>query len=1071
MTTPKKEEEPGSKADKYEPPGINFKAKLIGIEDVPEARGDKMCLESMGKLKAMVKEKGEHKQKIVINVSLEGIKVIDERTLGLNHTHEVHKISFISRDPTDKRAFGYVYGDEGHHKFYAIKTGQQADLLVLSLKELFEAVLELKREQMTVQKQKIEETTVYLQSSYDTPLGEPTQKKAENGGVVQEIISSEATDATYAVPDKSNMQDPEGVKMRALSNLVDLEKEVKTIQEGISNMSDFDLAFDALPSKNTADNPFTAGDPFAPAAAAPAPAASRAAPPPPASNTSQGSVDLFSVQTTPATQSSMSTSKSSDDLFAEFSDTFTSPTPQAAPGPPMPSQPPPPNPFGAGFGAAGMGGGGGGGGFGAGFGGGFGGQQAPGAFGGGGYQQPAPTAFQSTWGPPAPAPAQTQGGFGGFGGQPQQQQAPSDPFAAGGGNFDAFTLQPQSTAPPPGKPGDPARGKPDPFGDIGVLGSSKSTDASGKKAKDPFAGFKMAKPGEVTVPGLTTKQASGNLKPKLTLDIAAANDSAHDSSEEFSLPSPQEPPPPLPTNIEFNIETIEDSVKIHRHLHRHASKLHPKRWHLTSTHHSQVTLYHYYLFLRHRPPSSTSTLSFESQSETDSSKGPPSVSSTSSLSTPSPCMTRNPHSCPSKLATYSPLSEYKDEVTVNGNNHHTHPPTNDANMSTSNNNSSPNTVLHSTSETQTIPNAALSSHENSNHVNNKTLSNSVSSDSHNKSLEECNKLSTSSSPPPHGRALTPDCVNNKDEFADASMLSSSVPTNNSSFHALMNIHHAHLSSSVSNPSLYKTNATKIPVAVLPKHQDPFADDPFRRNNDPFTEDPFKSDDPFNSDTQDPFKSDTQDPFKSGTQDPFKSDTQDPFKSDTQDPFKSDTQDPFKSDTHDPFKSDTQDPFKSDTQDPFKSNTQDPFKSDTQDPFKSDSQDPFKSDTQDPFKSDTQDPFKSDTQDPFNSDTQDPFKSEGQSTAPEKIIAKEPGEKAVVVATSSENWADFSSDNRTENENNSFFKQNGGLTNISCDAWTDPFGAPAKADGTKGITTSDGQPLFDSSPFGDFDFSK
>ena len=60
--------------------GTNFKAKLIGIEPVPEARGDKMCQEAMVKLKAAVKTSREHKQKMVINVSLEGLKLLDEKT-------------------------------------------------------------------------------------------------------------------------------------------------------------------------------------------------------------------------------------------------------------------------------------------------------------------------------------------------------------------------------------------------------------------------------------------------------------------------------------------------------------------------------------------------------------------------------------------------------------------------------------------------------------------------------------------------------------------------------------------------------------------------------------------------------------------------------------------------------------------------------------------------------------------------------------------------------------------------------------------------------------------------------
>lgn len=60
--------------------GVDFKGKLIGIEEVPEPRGDKMCQVAMAKLKAGVRAAGDHKQRITINVALEGIKIIDEKT-------------------------------------------------------------------------------------------------------------------------------------------------------------------------------------------------------------------------------------------------------------------------------------------------------------------------------------------------------------------------------------------------------------------------------------------------------------------------------------------------------------------------------------------------------------------------------------------------------------------------------------------------------------------------------------------------------------------------------------------------------------------------------------------------------------------------------------------------------------------------------------------------------------------------------------------------------------------------------------------------------------------------------
>ena len=60
--------------------GVDFKAKLIGVEDVAETRGDKMCQIAMAKLKAGVKAAREHKQRITVNVSLDGIKIIDDKS-------------------------------------------------------------------------------------------------------------------------------------------------------------------------------------------------------------------------------------------------------------------------------------------------------------------------------------------------------------------------------------------------------------------------------------------------------------------------------------------------------------------------------------------------------------------------------------------------------------------------------------------------------------------------------------------------------------------------------------------------------------------------------------------------------------------------------------------------------------------------------------------------------------------------------------------------------------------------------------------------------------------------------
>ncbi|XP_077096744.1 disabled homolog 2 isoform X2 [Siphateles boraxobius] len=133
---------------RFQGDGVRYKAKLIGVDDVPEARGDKMCQDSMMKLKGMAiaaRTQGKHKQRIWVNISLTGIKIVDERTGVIEHEHVVNKIAFIARDVTDNRAFGYVCGAEGQHQFFAVKTAQQAETLVIDLKDLFQLIFNLKK--------------------------------------------------------------------------------------------------------------------------------------------------------------------------------------------------------------------------------------------------------------------------------------------------------------------------------------------------------------------------------------------------------------------------------------------------------------------------------------------------------------------------------------------------------------------------------------------------------------------------------------------------------------------------------------------------------------------------------------------------------------------------------------------------------------------------------------------------------------------------------------------------------------------------------------------------------------
>ncbi|XP_028834071.1 DAB adaptor protein 1b isoform X1 [Denticeps clupeoides] len=197
--------------------GVRYKAKLIGIDEVSAARGDKLCQDSMMKLKgiaATARSKGEHKQRVFLTVSFGGIKIYDERSGVLQYHHAVHEISYIAKDTRDHRAFGYVCGKEGNHKFVAIKTGHSAQPLILDLRDLFTLVYEIRqREEVEkkAQKDKHCEQAVYqtiLEDEVDDPVyqyivfeagHEPLQGPQSEESVYQ-VPTSQQKEGIYDVP-------------------------------------------------------------------------------------------------------------------------------------------------------------------------------------------------------------------------------------------------------------------------------------------------------------------------------------------------------------------------------------------------------------------------------------------------------------------------------------------------------------------------------------------------------------------------------------------------------------------------------------------------------------------------------------------------------------------------------------------------------------------------------------------------------------------------------------------------------------------------------------------------------
>ncbi|KAK2822057.1 hypothetical protein Q5P01_022122 [Channa striata] len=202
--------------------GVRYKAKLIGIDEVTAARGDKLCQDSMMKLKgaaSSARSKGEHKQRVFLTVSFGGIKIYCERSGVLLHHHSVHEISYIAKDTRDHRAFGYVCGKEGHHKFVAIKTAQSAEPLIIDLRDLFTLIYDIKqREEMEkkAQKDKQCEQAVYqtiLEDEVDDPVyqyivfeaGHEPLRGPQSEESVYQVPTSQQKEGIYDVPKRHFM--------------------------------------------------------------------------------------------------------------------------------------------------------------------------------------------------------------------------------------------------------------------------------------------------------------------------------------------------------------------------------------------------------------------------------------------------------------------------------------------------------------------------------------------------------------------------------------------------------------------------------------------------------------------------------------------------------------------------------------------------------------------------------------------------------------------------------------------------------------------------------------------------
>ncbi|PFX13398.1 Protein disabled [Stylophora pistillata] len=124
--------------------------------------------------KAQAKKKKQHKERVTVTVSLEGVRIEDDTTWAMVHMHPVKRISFVYPDPDEKKIFGYVCGQPNHstgYNFYALKS-ENAQTTIDAIIEIFDMTANFRYGAELAEKQfpKIHQMFIGATNDDQTPL-------------------------------------------------------------------------------------------------------------------------------------------------------------------------------------------------------------------------------------------------------------------------------------------------------------------------------------------------------------------------------------------------------------------------------------------------------------------------------------------------------------------------------------------------------------------------------------------------------------------------------------------------------------------------------------------------------------------------------------------------------------------------------------------------------------------------------------------------------------------------------------------------------------------------------------
>ncbi|XP_051562249.1 PTB domain-containing engulfment adapter protein 1 isoform X5 [Myxocyprinus asiaticus] len=122
---------------------VVYNAKFLGITEVEEPKGTDVVRVAIRKLKFqkhIKKSEGQKTPKVELQISIYGVKILDPKTKEMQHSCQLHRMSFCADDKTDKRIFTFICTEPEtkKHLCYVFDSEKCAEEITLAIGQAFD---------------------------------------------------------------------------------------------------------------------------------------------------------------------------------------------------------------------------------------------------------------------------------------------------------------------------------------------------------------------------------------------------------------------------------------------------------------------------------------------------------------------------------------------------------------------------------------------------------------------------------------------------------------------------------------------------------------------------------------------------------------------------------------------------------------------------------------------------------------------------------------------------------------------------------------------------------------------